>query len=82
VCHHRRGFLNGAGSVTHHFDYGQRYVELMATVAGDVTVWVPSDPDMLPEGYYLLFVVEERSLIGGGFARIPSVKGRFVKVTF
>ncbi len=63
---------------------GQRYVELMwkKIAGGKIRVWVPDKPEMLPENFYLLFVVEERTNTAGGTVRVPSVKGRFVKVTF
>ena len=84
-----RACLIGVGSATHHFDYGQRYIELMIgnkiAIPGQglwrVDVRIPSKmekgPEMIPEGCYLLFVVDEK---GDGFD-IPS-KGKFVKVTF
>jgi galactose oxidase len=71
--------LIGISSVTHHFDYGQRYVELMTTLnvsgcTGNVKILAPPLKGMAPEGYYLLFVVEIR-----GNTRIPS-KGVFVRL--
>jgi galactose oxidase len=71
--------LIGISSVTHHFDYGQRYIELMTTsnvtgCTGNIKVLAPPLKGMAPEGYYLLFVVELR-----GSKRIPS-KGVFVKL--
>ena len=78
--------LLGIGSVTHHFDYGQRYVELMwrKTAQNKIQVFLPPDTqaEMLPEGYYLLFVREDRTSWTGNVVRVPSVKGRLVKVTF
>jgi hypothetical protein len=71
--------LIGAGSVTHFFDTGARYVELMAlscSSGGNIKLRIPPDPRMAPEGYYLLFVVEDRDGVP-----IPS-KGVFVKLTF
>jgi hypothetical protein len=70
--------LIGISSITHHFDYGQRYVQLMATQssgAGNVKVLAPPLKTMAPEGYYLLFVVEIRNGV-----HIPS-KGVFVKLS-
>jgi hypothetical protein len=70
--------LIGVSSITHSFDYGQRYVQLMATQtsgAGNIKVLGPPAKTMAPEGYYLLFVVEIR-----GGVHIPS-KGTFVKLT-
>jgi hypothetical protein len=72
--------LIGISSVTHHFDYGQRYVEMMTTTdvsgcgTGNLKILAPPLPQMAPEGYYLLFVVELR-----GSTRVPS-KGIFVKL--
>jgi hypothetical protein len=70
--------LIGISSITHSFDYGQRYVQLMATQtsgAGNIKVLGPPVKTSAPEGYYLLFVVEIRQGV-----RIPS-KGVFVKLT-
>ena len=72
-----RACLIGVGSVTHHFDYGQRYVELMvratSCVNGNVEVFPPPNAFVAPPGYYLLFLVDWRG--------IPST-GSFVKVTY
>ena len=71
--------LIGVGSVTHFFDTGARYVELMAlpcSSGGNIKLRIPQDPRIAPEGYYLLFVVEERNGVP-----VPS-KGVFVKLTF
>jgi len=77
--------LVGVGSVTHHFDYGQRYVELMTRPVnaggGNIEVLPPPSETMAPAGYYLLFVVELR-VEGGGLVPIPSKQGEFVKLTF
>lgn len=72
--------LIAPGSVTHHFSFGQRYVELMWS-NGPVsnpgcayrTVMAPPEPSMAPEGYYLLFAVDN-----AGRASL----GKFVKLTF
>jgi hypothetical protein len=52
--------LIGLGSVTHHFDYGQRYVELMHRPAGGpkFELLPPPVASMAPDGYYLLFGVD------------------------
>jgi hypothetical protein len=52
--------LMGLGSVTHHFDYGQRYVELMHRPAGGpkFEILPPPVPSMAPDGYYMLFGVD------------------------
>jgi len=72
--------LLGIAAVTHHFDYGARYVELMAQhpTGGGLNVLPPPGPSMAPEGYYMLFVVELR-LDGNQLIPIPS-KGEFVKL--
>jgi hypothetical protein len=76
-----RACLIGIGAVTHHFDYGQRYLELMidktAPPQGNVEVLMPDLPPLAPEGFYLFFVVDEKS----DGLHMPS-EGRFVKVTF
>lgn len=67
--------LIGVGSVTHHFDYGQRYVELPIRQSGDDTLQVlpPFSDRLAPPGYYLLYAVNQ--------AGIPSV-GQFVLVRY
>jgi hypothetical protein len=58
--------LIGIGAVTHHFDYGQRYVELLIDVATEnpcpqntpVRILPPPMASMAPPGYYLLFLVD------------------------
>lgn len=73
----RKATLLGVGSVTHHFDYGQRYVELMVRrtqgEAGNLEILPPLSSSMAPPGYYLLFLVDD--------AGIPSV-GRLVKLDY
>jgi hypothetical protein len=82
-----RACLIGVSSVTHHFDYGQRYVELMVRERTETTsdpddfeIYIPS-AELLPEGYYLLFAVESRTVPLTGNVFIPSI-GQFVKVGF
>lgn len=59
-------------SVTHHFDFDQRYVELSFTTNGStLSVDVPPTAGVAPPGYYLLFVVSA--------AGVPS-EGRWVHV--
>ena len=80
-----RAVLLGIGSVTHHFDYGQRYVELLTRPVADdpsgrsLELRMPGatrrGAEMLPEGYYLLFV---QARDGDGTV-LPS-EGAFVKV--
>jgi hypothetical protein len=68
------------GSVTHHMDYDQRYIELFfsegqpspsgpGTVSVPITVDAPTD-DLGPPGYYLLFVVEKQA--SPTSVRVPS----------
>jgi len=46
------------GSVTHAFDENQRYVELaFSPVAGGLDVTAPTNPNIVPPGYYMLFIV-------------------------
>jgi hypothetical protein len=69
--------LIGVGSVTHHFDYGQRYIELMTQQAsclgGNIEVFPPPNAGVVPPGFYMLFLVDVN--------RLPSV-GTFVKVDY
>jgi hypothetical protein len=67
--------LMGIGSVTHHFDYGQRYVELMwESLGGNKRrLLAPPVASMAPQGYYLLFGVDDMGR--------PSL-GKFVQLTF
>ncbi len=54
------------GSVTHSFDMDQRLVGLSFTaVTGGLTATVPSNSNLTPPGYYMLFVVNK--------AGVPSV---------
>jgi hypothetical protein len=72
-----RACLIGVGSVTHHFDYGQRYVELMVRSTtcseGNVEIFPPLNGAIAPPGYYMLFLVDWRG--------IPSM-GALVKVDY
>jgi len=52
-------------SVTHHFDAEQRYLDLEVTASvmtpGNPKRWTltinpPSDPTLMPPGYYMLFI--------------------------
>ena len=60
-------------SVTHHTDAGQRYVrlEIRSRTAGTLTVRGPSNGNVAPPGYYMLFLVTA--------AGIPSV-ARFIRI--
>ncbi|MBI5363448.1 MAG: DUF1929 domain-containing protein [Planctomycetes bacterium] len=67
------------GSVTHHFDSDQRYIELAFTpqqsppVPGQKTILTATapDPDLAPPGHYMLFVIEADP--GNPQNRVPSV---------
>ncbi|MGH7149099.1 MAG: galactose oxidase-like domain-containing protein [Planctomycetota bacterium] len=61
-----------SSSVTHHFDFDQRYVELSFNASGPtLIVDAPPSTGAAPPGYYLLFVVSA--------AGVPS-EGRWVHV--
>ena len=61
------------GAVTHSFDMDQRFVGLSFTSSsGNLNVTVPSNSNLLPPGYYMLFLVNS--------AGVPSV-AKFVHVT-
>jgi galactose oxidase-like protein/glyoxal oxidase-like protein len=61
------------GTVTHAFGMDQREIQLAYTAGnGSVTATVPSNPNVLPPGYYLLFIVNSSG--------VPS-KASFVQVT-
>jgi len=52
--------LMKAGSVTHSFDMDQRFVGLTFTAAsGGYSVTVPNNSNLLPPGYYMLFLVNK-----------------------
>ena len=52
--------LMKAGSVTHSFDMDQRYVGLSFTQAsGTLSVTAPSNSNLAPPGYYMLFLVNQ-----------------------
>lgn len=73
----QKAVLIGVGSVTHHFDYGQRYVELMTRGAqcgaGNLEILPPVKSTLAPPGHYMLFLID-------GFG-LPSV-GRLVKLDY
>lgn len=59
-------------AVTHAFDSDQRYVPLTFTpIGGDLNVQIPSNRNLAPPGYYMLFIV--------GTNGVPSVAS-FVKI--
>ena len=54
--------LMKAGSVTHSFDMDQRYVGLtftMGQTSGSLSVTAPSNSNIAPPGYYMLFLVNQ-----------------------
>jgi len=60
------------GAVTHSFNMDQRFLELSFTQSsGTLFVQTPSNPNIAPPGYYLLFVFNKR--------RVPSV-GKIVRM--
>jgi hypothetical protein len=56
-----KAVLIAPGSVTHHYDMGQRFFELATTdsTANERKFGMPSNPNALPPGYYMLFAVTE-----------------------
>jgi Domain of unknown function (DUF1929) len=61
------------GSVTHSFDMDQRFVGLSFTTGnGELTVNLPSNSNLVPPGYYMLFLVNKSG--------VPSIAS-FMKVT-
>jgi Domain of unknown function (DUF1929) len=52
--------LMKAGAVTHSFDMDQRYVGLSFTLtSGNLSVSAPSNSNIAPPGYYMLFLVNQ-----------------------
>ncbi|HVG09514.1 MAG TPA: galactose oxidase-like domain-containing protein [Thermoanaerobaculia bacterium] len=71
-----------AGSVTHSFNTDQRYVGLPFThaSASTLTVSVPDNENLLPPGYYLLFILNQVIDPGtGAVLDVPSV-GHFIRI--
>jgi hypothetical protein len=57
-----------ASSVTHAFSSDQRYVVLDFTLeAGQLTVQAPPNNNIVPPGYYLLYIVDSAGLPSEGF---------------
>lgn len=54
-----RAVLVNPGSVTHHADTNQRYVQLVTvgTTATSITVEAPRDSNLVTKGYYMLFLL-------------------------
>lgn len=63
-----------SGAVTHGINQTQRPVEcaITGTGTGQIETQAPPDGDVIPPGYYLLFVMDG--------ARAPSV-GRWIRLT-
>lgn len=66
------------GSVTHGFDEDQRYVELRFTPGEGslLTVWPPSNANLAPPGYYMMFLVNKAGVPSvAKFVRLPAPTG-------
>jgi hypothetical protein len=59
-----RAVLVSVGSVTHHTDVNQRYIELVteSSTSTDITVRAPRDPHLVPPGYYMLFLLSSKGV--------------------
>ncbi|QEH32282.1 Chitodextrinase precursor [Aquisphaera giovannonii] len=62
------------GSVTHSFNMDQSYVPLaFSQTAGGLTVQAPSDANLAPPGYYMLFLVNSNGVPSiAPFVRLPA----------
>jgi hypothetical protein len=73
--------LISPGSVTHHYDWDQRYVGLSFSTSASgprtLTVKAPASESLAPPGWYMLFVVTDGAQTGG--IRVPS-QAIFVKL--
>jgi Domain of unknown function (DUF1929)/Bacterial Ig domain/Concanavalin A-like lectin/glucanases superfamily len=55
--------LISLGSVTHHFNANQRYLDLTFQVAGNsLSVQAPENANLAPPGYYMLFIVDTNGI--------------------
>lgn len=64
--------LVAPGAVTHQVDMSQRFVQLeFEPVAGGVEVTVPGNANVVPPGYYMLFLIDSKG--------VPSI-AKFVRV--
>jgi hypothetical protein len=55
--------LVSAGANTHSMDMGQRFLELsFSQAANSITVTAPSNPNVAPPGYYLLFALNQQGV--------------------
>ena len=51
------------GTVTHHFNSGQRYLSLsFQAVPGGLTVTAPANGNLAPPGYYMLFILNSNGV--------------------
>ena len=52
------------GSVTHHFDQDQRYIELVTTPVDEDTVrfTLPATSNIAPRGFYMAFLVSNQGI--------------------
>jgi len=66
--------LVALGSVTHAFNQTQRYAELpFAPVAGGLDVTAPTNPNAVPPGYHMLFLVDDAGVPSvAAIVRIPA----------
>ncbi len=71
--------LISPGSLTHHYDWDQRFVGLSFTVTATnkISVVPPADGSVAPPGMYMLFVTSNPASTGG--VKIPSI-AMFVKL--
>ena len=62
------------GSVTHTLDMEQRFLNLEFTAqAGRLTVAVPSDANLVPPGYYMLFILNSKGVPStAAVVRVPA----------
>jgi galactose oxidase-like protein len=62
------------GAITHHTDTEQRYEDIPFAPVGDrLLAYAPSDPSILPPGYYMLWIVDDK--------RRPCKRARFVRLS-
>ncbi len=68
--------LHRPGTQTHHFSYNMIGVPLSYTDSGSaLTVSIPSNPNLIPPGYYLLFILSNNSGV-----EVPSV-AKWIKIS-
>lgn len=73
------------GSVTHGLDMDQRYIEMKGEMdigpgpVPNYTVYTPVDSNLAPPGYYMLFVLKDKTESTSGNWKIPSC-AKFVKL--